>query len=324
MIVGFNHLLLVIVRLVIVRCREEGVREGGRGEPYLAPAVAAYYGQVDAVKELLKVDADGAAAAREIARARGQGAVYDYLDRMAEAAAASADADTPLIGAEVQLHDLRSKPELNGQRGRVERYDSATQRYVVRLDRVEDPVALLSRNLERISAKHELKSHLVGAIIGAHEVKGVLNALRAISSWVRPEEEADGEGGHLDARYTKHSDGTAPEAIRPMLTRRMTLLMLTARSGQLDVLSWLLKQGPQVELRDAYAWTALMHAASSDVAGCVMMLAGAGAALDLTADGCSALMHAARDGHLKSVQACLGIYGTPGASYLTLSRIPKP
>jgi len=57
----------------------------------------------------------------------------------------------PSAGTEVQLHGLRSKLELNGQRGRVEAYDAASQRYVVRLGGVDEPIAVHPKNLGQLS-----------------------------------------------------------------------------------------------------------------------------------------------------------------------------
>lgn len=56
-------------------------------------------------------------------------------------------ADAPLLGQQVRIEGLQSKPELNGRRGRAERFDDAKQRYEVRLEGEGQVVLVRPTNL---------------------------------------------------------------------------------------------------------------------------------------------------------------------------------
>merc|ERR1712185_115580 len=53
------------------------------------------------------------------------------------------------IGTRVELHGLKAKPELNGQRGVVEGFDAASGRCKVKLEDGRGPFKLKVENLQR-------------------------------------------------------------------------------------------------------------------------------------------------------------------------------
>ena len=63
--------------------------------------------------------------------------------------AAAGDA-TSLVGQEVRLVGLQTKPTLNGAVGVCERFDAKQGRYAVRLPEHETPIAIKAANLERV------------------------------------------------------------------------------------------------------------------------------------------------------------------------------
>ncbi len=72
----------------------------------------------------------------------------------------------------------------------------------------------------------------------------------------------------------------------------------------MDVISELLDDGANIEVRDNDGWTPLMHAASSDNVPAIQLLIAHKAKVDATTpDGYTALAYALADGHFAAAQA---------------------
>ena len=66
------------------------------------------------------------------------------------ASSSSSSSSSPIpIGTRVELHGLKAKPELNGQRGVVEGFDAASGRCKVKLEDGRGPFKLKVENLKR-------------------------------------------------------------------------------------------------------------------------------------------------------------------------------
>ena len=67
-----------------------------------------------------------------------------------QSAASSSSPPSPIpIGTRVELHGLKAKPELNGQRGVVAGFDAASGRCKVKLEDGRGPFKLKVGNLKR-------------------------------------------------------------------------------------------------------------------------------------------------------------------------------
>ena len=73
-----------------------------------------------------------------------------WPSKPSSASSSSSPASPPIpIGTRVELHGLKAKPELNGQRGVVEGFDAASGRCKVKLEDGRGPFKLRVENLKR-------------------------------------------------------------------------------------------------------------------------------------------------------------------------------